>query len=196
MLGSIEKEGATMDTHKIAEVRRKRKEAEDSRKAEERASRDNYRKFVVATLDAFSMDDEDVHEFPPTDNLHRLIVQDEAESRGMPSISQGVDGVDRRAYVFKPDKGPGERELRFLQMEGTIEELLRRRAAGDDFMEYNIHFSLNDAKVVNKTRTAKYSGVNDEDEEDIDSRVVQDRAGDAGAKQDIMDRLKLERGGA
>jgi hypothetical protein len=101
-----------VDKAKIAEDRRRRKEAEDSRQIELKAARDNYRMFVVATLDAFMSDDRDVHEFPPTDNVHRLIVQDEAESRGMPSISQGTEGVDRRCFVFRSEKAPNERELR------------------------------------------------------------------------------------
>jgi hypothetical protein len=101
-----------VDKAKIAEDRRRRKEAEDSRQIELKAARDNYRMFVVATLDAFMSDDRDVHEFQPTDNVHRLIVQDEAESRGMPSISQGTEGVDRRCFVFRAEKAPNERELR------------------------------------------------------------------------------------
>ena len=81
---------------------------------------------------------------------------------------------------------------RFLTVgEGTVAELLRRRSEGDEFTEYNIHFSLNDAKIVTKSRVSKKDVVDEEDE--VSSRVVQNRAGNADAVADAAAKIQQRR---
>lgn len=51
------------------------------------------------------------HEFEPMDKVYRGIIHDVAEVAGLVAFSIGMDGDDRRVYVYKKEFQPCEEEL-------------------------------------------------------------------------------------
>ncbi|MGB1597754.1 MAG: hypothetical protein ACPIOQ_33680 [Promethearchaeia archaeon] len=171
ILGSIAS-SAKAPTAQQLEARKKKKDAEDARMSEVRAERENYKQWAAFQIDAFLEEGKPFFEFPPSDSVHRIIAKDEAEERGCVAFSHGEKEDEKRVFVFPKGQGPNHLETRYLQMGGTVVDLVQRRARGDTFKEYNTAFSLNDAKVVTKVRAKDRE---DHEDEVLESRTVHDR---------------------
>mmetsp|Transcript_50749 Transcript_50749/g.101806 ORF Transcript_50749/g.101806 Transcript_50749/m.101806 type:complete len:294 (-) Transcript_50749:54-935(-) len=191
ILGSMGTVSATQSKAAL-EAKKRRKEAEEARRAEEKAERENYTQWVLGVIETFEQSGDDHYEFPPSDSVHRLIVKDQAEEKGLVAFAHGEDEADKRVYMFRPDKAPNELERRFLHMGGTIEGLMERRARGDTFKEYNTVFSLKDAKMVAKPR-AKAAAKGADIEDELESRVVQERTADASLVAEMAQKIRENR---
>jgi hypothetical protein len=191
LLSSIQS-SARAPTEKELERKRKKKQQEEALMSEVKAERENYKKWVCFQLDAFIEEGREYFEFPPSDSVHRIIAKDEAEERGCVAISHGEKEEEKRVFVFPDGKGPNQRESRYLQMGGTVQELVERRAKGDTFQEYNTSFTLNDAKLVTRTRQ-KGGGEAEDDEDEIQSRTINDRNVDASKAKALASKLKEAR---
>mmetsp|Transcript_34847 Transcript_34847/g.82928 ORF Transcript_34847/g.82928 Transcript_34847/m.82928 type:complete len:296 (-) Transcript_34847:137-1024(-) len=191
LLGSIGTVSATQ-SKAVLEAKRRRKEAEEAKRNEEKAERDNYTQWVQGAIETFLEGGEDVYEFPPSDSVHRLIVKDEAEEKGLVAFSHGEDEAEKRVYMFRQEKAPNALEQRYLHMGGTIEGLMERRARGDTFKEYNTVFSLKDAKLATAKPRVKADQAGDAEDE-IESRVVQERNADASLVGEIAQKIRENR---
>ena len=160
--------------------------------SELKAERENYRKWVAFQLESFVAEGREYLEMPPSDSVHRNIAKTEAEEQGFVAISHGEKEDEKRVYVFPDGKGPNQLESRYLQMGGSVPELIDRRAQGDTFQQYNTSFTLNDAKLVTKVRQ-KGGTAGEDDEDEIQSRTINDRNIDAAKAKAVATKLKEAR---